>query len=91
MPCVKCGSCCRHIRLPLSGFVDADTFTWLSYHNIAIIDDKGKHTLLIPLRCNHLGVDNQCLIYDTRPKACRVFEAGGEACKLSRELEGKPC
>jgi Fe-S-cluster containining protein len=44
--------------------------------------------LLMPSRCQHLGEDNKCQIYETRPQICRDFEVGSYFCRMMRETCG---
>jgi len=38
--------------------------------------------------CPKLGLDGRCTIYATRPFACKIYEAGSEACLRARRKFG---
>lgn len=40
--------------------------------------------------CPMLGDGGRCTVYETRPDACRAYEAGGEPCKQARQRRGLP-
>ena len=76
--CLECANCCKttgplftqndieriakHFRMKPSGFIE----TYLR------VDEEGDHVLQ-EVPCAFLGADNNCSIYDVRPKACREF------------------
>ena len=76
--CLECANCCKttgplftdkdinriskHLRIKPSKFTD----------KYLKIDEDGDYVLK-SLPCSFLGEDNQCSIYEFRPKACREF------------------
>lgn len=40
-------------------------------------------------KCDFLS-DCKCSIHETRPEACRIYEAGGEPCQQARKRHGLP-
>jgi len=76
----KCGFCTgswcctyftQHIDTPRS-MEDFDTLLWqVSHENTELYRDDDGWFLLITTRCQHLGSDGRCGIYETRPQVCR--------------------
>jgi Fe-S-cluster containining protein len=76
--CLQCANCCKttgplftradieriskHLRLKPQAFIE---------HYLKIDEDRDYVLQQVP--CSFLGADNQCTIYDIRPKACREF------------------
>lgn len=76
--CLKCAQCCkttgplftradierisRKLRMKPGAFIE----------NYLQVDDEQDYVLQ-ELPCTFLGLDNHCMIYDFRPKACREF------------------
>jgi uncharacterized protein len=76
--CNHCGAkCCRYFALPIDKpkvWQDFDYIRWYLLHErSAIFTDDGCWYLLVQNRCNHLGEDNLCGIYETRPQICRDY------------------
>ena len=41
---------------------------------MSVVGTKEKRPVVdLHPKCPHLGADNRCMIYDKRPKACRVW------------------
>jgi len=62
--CVGCGLCCKVFNFAHDPKAPKH------------IDEFLGELTIVPIgygRCNHLGDDNRCKIYDTRPKMCREF------------------
>jgi Fe-S-cluster containining protein len=76
--CKYCtAKCCRYFALPLEtpdSFSDYEYIRWYLLHDraTAFIED-GTWYLLVHTRCKHLGGDNLCRSYATRPKICRDY------------------
>jgi len=69
--CNKCGDCCRGFHMPLKN-LNNDVRKYLLYHeNCEIQEHNGKHFLYIKNKCKHLGDDNLCAIYESRPEVCK--------------------
>lgn len=76
--CLECANCCKTTG-PL--FTDAD-IRRIAKHlrqkpqefiaNYLRVDEDNDYVLQ-QVPCGFLDADNQCLIYDVRPKACREF------------------
>ncbi len=76
--CLQCANCCKttgplftrsdieriakHFKIKVQPFIDR-------YLKI----DEDNDYVLQQVPCSFLGADNQCTIYDIRPKACREF------------------
>lgn len=76
--CNHCpAKCCRYFALPIDKpkvWQDFDYIRWYLLHEQSAVftDDDGWY-LLVQNRCKHLGDDNRCGIYDTRPQICRDY------------------
>ncbi len=78
--CEHCAAaCCRYLALPLDEPTtarDYDDMRWyLMHEGINIFVEEGEWYIQIQTRCKHLGANNLCTIYDTRPEICREYEA----------------
>lgn len=77
--CTYCpGKCCRYFALPIDtpdGWREYDFMRWFLLHERAsvFVDDETWY-LLVHTKCKHLGDDNRCGIYETRPKICREYK-----------------
>ena len=79
--CEHCSAaCCRYVALPLDKPArarDYDDIRWyLMHENISVFVDDGDWYIQFYTRCTHLGADNRCTIYETRPETCRDYEPG---------------
>ena len=103
LDCVTCGACCTNPdENRREGFVHyvevAAGEALLSKRDLlkryTVVDERGVvHLRLDPSgRCvalrGKLGVDVHCTIYSTRPRGCRLVEAGSKRCLLAREERG---
>ena len=76
--CLTCANCCKTTG-PL--FTDKDVARISKHFRIKeqrfvetyLRVDEDNDYVLKSVPCSFLGVDNQCSIYDIRPKACREF------------------
>ena len=76
--CLKCANCCKTTG-PL--FTDKDINRIAKHFRMKphqftaqyLRLDEDNDYVLRSVPCTFLGVDNYCLIYDVRPKACREF------------------
>ena len=76
--CLTCANCCKTTG-PL--FTDKDVARISKHFRIKeqrfvetyLRVDEDNDYVLKSVPCTFLGVDNQCSIYDIRPKACREF------------------
>ena len=76
--CTYCpAKCCRYFALPIDtpeSWKDFDYIRWYLLHERAtvFIEDDSWY-LLVHTGCRHLGDDNLCTQYDTRPQICRDY------------------
>ncbi len=76
--CLTCANCCKTTS-PI--FTNADIariskhFKMKEHQFISqfLIFDEDNHHVLHTAPCHFLGADNECMIYDVRPKACREY------------------
>jgi Fe-S-cluster containining protein len=76
--CDQCsGLCCRYFALPIDNPTtvrDYDNIRWYLLHeNVVVFIEKKQWFIGVLTRCKHLGPDNRCGIYETRPRICREF------------------
>jgi len=84
--CKYCGAkCCCYFALPIDkpkDWQDFDYVRWYLLHErAAVFTEEGCWYLLVQNRCKHLGDDNLCGIYETRPQICRDYTT--ENCEYS--------
>jgi Fe-S-cluster containining protein len=70
--CKQCGDCCQNIILKLADYFDEDDIRWIEYHNLEVVEEKGKQFVKISNPCLKL-VDNKCSIYKDRPEVCQLY------------------
>jgi Fe-S-cluster containining protein len=76
--CDHCtAKCCRYFALPIespSSFQDYEFIRWYLLHEHATVftEDEDWY-LLVHTACKHLGEDQRCGIYETRPQICRDY------------------
>ena len=94
--CDGCGACCRTYRVFVSE-EDAQREPRIKVEGKRLDDHVATeywryqlHPIPFLQSCPFLGEDNRCGIYETRPKVCSNFEAGGGRCQDARTLEGLP-
>ncbi len=76
--CLECANCCKTTS-PI--FTNADIariskhFKMKEHQFISqfLYFDEDNHYVLQSAPCHFLGADNECMIYDVRPKACREY------------------
>jgi Fe-S-cluster containining protein len=76
--CEYCtAKCCRYFALPIETpeeFADFEYIRWYLLHDRAtVFKEDDNWYLLVHTVCKHLGDDNRCGIYETRPKICRDY------------------
>ena len=76
--CEHCtAKCCRYFALPIetpTSWGDFEYIRWYLLHEYAsIFTEDGDWYLLVQTKCKHLGDDNLCGIYETRPQICRDY------------------
>lgn len=69
--------CCRYFALPVEKpktLRDYEFLRWYLLHDRAtLFTEDGDWYLLVHTVCKHLGDDQRCGIYDTRPQICREY------------------
>jgi len=76
--CQYCtAKCCRYFALPIEEpekFKDFEFIRWYMLHDrtTVFIEDDVWY-LLVHNKCKHLGDDELCTRYDTRPQICRDY------------------
>jgi len=92
--CDSCGACCKTWRILVSE-EDAVREPRIAAEARRLPENqKTEHWAfqLFPLpfheACCFLDGENRCTIYDTRPRVCRVFEAGSDRCQEARREQG---
>lgn len=72
--CNKCGNCCRNIRafgLKNEKELKLMQLIFPHYKNFYIIAEDDNKELI--LSCKHLNKNNECNIYNKRPRLCRNY------------------
>jgi uncharacterized protein len=91
LDCLACAACCHDANVLLES---DDLARWkaagraeLGRRSYVRRARDGKVTLRFAAsgRCQHLGDDRRCGIYELRPDNCRAFVVGSEACLSARE------
>ncbi|MFZ5831183.1 MAG: YkgJ family cysteine cluster protein [Planctomycetota bacterium] len=76
--CMYCtAKCCRYFALPLetpTTWKEFEYMRWFLLHDRAsVFVEDGSWYILVHTTCKHLGADNLCGIYETRPQICRDY------------------
>lgn len=77
--CKYCtAKCCRYFALPIetpTSVEDFEYIRWYLLHDRATVftEDESWY-LLVHTKCRHLGDDNWCTAYETRPQICRDYK-----------------
>jgi len=76
--CSYCAAkCCRYIALAIDTpecWADFEYIRWYLLHErAAVFTEEDTWYLLVYNRCKHLGEDNLCKAYETRPQICRDY------------------
>jgi uncharacterized protein len=76
--CEDCrGLCCRYVALPIDKPKtknDYDDIRWyLAHEGISVFVEDGDWYINIDNRCRFLTSNNQCAMYERRPKICRGY------------------
>ncbi len=79
--CEHCtAACCRYLAVPLDpprSARDYDDIRWyLMHEGILVFVEEGSWYIQFATTCRHLGADNRCTVYETRPDICRDYEPG---------------
>ena len=71
---VECGAkCCKDKQVSLIDDEVKMLGAMNSKVDLRMNAETGKYFMLTGSRCTFLGDQNECSIYDVRPKACRTF------------------
>ncbi len=86
--CEHCNAkCCRYFALPIDEpdcLEDFEFIRWYLLHERAtVFVEEDSWYLLVNTVCKHLGEDNMCGIYETRPQICRDYTT--DACEYEDE------
>ena len=84
--CTDCGKCCTYVGVeiePPDGAKDASDVLWYLYHpNVYIyVDGNDDWSVHFESRCDNLGDDLLCRIYEQRPHICRGFH--NDTCEVN--------
>jgi len=76
--CSYCpAKCCCYFALPIDTPEDWDDFEYIRWYLLheraTVFIEDGCWYLLVHNRCKHLGQDNLCTRYETRPQICRDY------------------
>ncbi len=78
-PCISCGLCCSNIGADVRSAKES-----VSTHPINIMLKEFPHSFDESGRCEMLGEDNKCSVYDDRPEICNI-SAIATKLKINRE------
>ena len=87
--CLKCGNCCKTTRPLLS---DDDIAGIANFKQLSVQETQNRYMELDDdndwsfnsLPCPFLGLENECEIYESRPKDCREFPHTNKSSFASR-------
>ena len=69
--------CCRYFALPLETPTEMKDFQFIRWYLLhgqaSVFTEDDEWYLLVHTVCKHLGEDNRCQIYETRPQICRDY------------------
>lgn len=69
--------CCRYFALPIETPTEMKDFQFIRWYLLhgqaSVFTEDGEWYLLMHTQCKHLGEDNLCQIYETRPQICRDY------------------
>ena len=82
--CKGCGEkCCRYLATEIDTprtDKDFDDIRWyVAHHNVSVFKHDGAWHLNFDTKCDYLGKDGRCTMYDIRPEICRGYEI--DACE----------
>ena len=82
--CQHCNAkCCRYFALPIDTPTTRKDFEYIRWYLLheraAVFTEDGTWYLLVHTRCKHLGDDDLCGNYQTRPRVCREY--GTDKCE----------
>jgi len=69
--------CCRYFALPIETPTEMKDFQFIRWYLLhgqaSVFTEDDEWYLLMHTKCKHLGDDNLCQIYETRPQICRDY------------------
>lgn len=75
--CKGCTKCCEYVTIEVEtpkDKEDLEEMRWWLLHGVHVFIDKEDGWMaLVPNKCQKLGSDGMCTIYDTRPIVCRKY------------------
>ena len=76
--CDHCpAKCCRYFALPIDTpdtWEEYDFIRWYMIHGrVSVFVEDDTWYMVVHADCKHLGEDNRCGIYETRPQICRDY------------------
>jgi Fe-S-cluster containining protein len=78
VPCHACGLCCTYVALEIDEpetVKEASQVLWYLYHDaVSVYVEDDDWLIQLESRCQHLGDDNRCGIYERRPDICRAYD-----------------
>jgi Fe-S-cluster containining protein len=90
VPCLTCALCCTYVAVEIDGPSSVRAATdilWYLYHGgVSIYVDDDGWMVQIDTRCRHLGDDNKCGVYETRPIMCRSYDE--KSCEVNADEVG---
>jgi Fe-S-cluster containining protein len=85
--CQPCGACCAIEPAPCTEREAAELPSFFVFEG-----PTGRVVKQHDARCvallGRVGLWVSCMVYDDRPRCCREFAAGGEACQAARRRHG---
>jgi len=86
------GNCCKYVAIEIDtpkSRKDFEDIKWYVIHkNIQVyVEEDGTWNIEFLTPCEYLDGNNQCEIYETRPKICREYDY--EECTFHNEYEEK--
>ena len=69
--------CCRYFAMPIDEPETREDFEYIRWYLLhqgaTVFTEDETWYLLVHATCKHLGDDNRCGIYETRPQICRDY------------------
>lgn len=76
--CVECDACCKYVSVEIDKPTtksEIEDVKFYIYHegSSVYIDEENDWYIMFESKCDKLGTDGQCTIYEERPTICREF------------------
>ena len=93
--CSKCAAlCCRYFALQIDTPKTAKQFDdirwYLCHENVVVFIEDGEWYVGVLNKCKHLGADNLCGIYETRPNQCADYRCAWHLGLLGPRVDRRP-